>query len=59
MSVTASVAPVAHAVAVGRVPDPQVPERAGRRSYPARYKLAILAEYEALDRDGKGAGRLR
>lgn len=41
----------------GRVndPDPEVPERATRRRYPARYKLEILAEYDALDRDGKGA----
>lgn len=37
------------------VPDPQVPERATRRSYSARYKAAILAEYDALDRDGRGA----
>ena len=36
-------------------PDPEVPERAKRRSYLARYKAAILAEYETLDRDGKGA----
>jgi transposase-like protein len=36
-------------------PDPEVPERAKRRRYPAKYKLEILAEYEALDRDGKGA----
>ncbi len=36
-------------------PDPEVPERAKRRSYTARYKLEILAEYETLDRDGKGA----
>jgi transposase len=36
-------------------PDPEVPERAKRRSYPAKYKLEILAEYETLDRDGKGA----
>ena len=42
---------------VGQVtdPDPEVPERAKRRSYTARYKLEILAEYETLDRDGKGA----
>jgi transposase len=42
---------------VGRVndPDPEVPERAKRRSYAARYKLEILDEYEILDRDGKGA----
>ena len=41
----------------GRVndPDPEVPERAKRRSYSARYKLEILAEYETLDREGKGA----
>lgn len=44
----------------GRVsdPDPEVPERAKRRSYSARYKLEILAEYEILDREGKG-GLLR
>ena len=42
---------------VGQVtdPDPEVPERAKRRSYTARYKLEILAEYETLDRDGKGS----
>ena len=42
---------------VGQVtdPDPEVPERAKRRSYRARYKLEILAEYGTLDRDGKGA----
>ena len=39
-------------------PDPEVPERAKRRSYTARYKLEILAEYDGLDRDGKG-GLLR
>jgi transposase-like protein len=36
-------------------PDPEVPERAKRRSYRARYKLEILAEYDGLDREGKGA----
>ena len=36
-------------------PDPEVPERAKRRSYQARYKLEILAEYDGLDREGKGA----
>ena len=35
--------------------DPEVPERAKRRSYSARYKLEILSEYEDLDREGKGA----
>jgi transposase len=44
-------------VHAGRVsdPDPEVPERAKRRRYPAKYKLEILAAYENLDRDGKGA----
>jgi transposase-like protein len=37
-------------------PDPEVPERARRpRQYAAKYKLAILAEYEQLDKAGKGA----
>ena len=35
--------------------DPQVPARAKRRSYTAKYKLAILAEYDNADRAGKGA----
>lgn len=41
----------------GRVndPDPEVPERATRRRYRAKYKLDVLAEYDTLDRDGKGA----
>jgi transposase-like protein len=39
-----------------RVPDPQVPERPRPpRTYPAAYKLRILAEYEQLDKQGKGA----
>jgi transposase len=54
MSVTASVVPVSHAVRVEQVPDPQVPERASRRSYSAKYKAAILAEYEGLDRGRQG-----
>ncbi len=36
-------------------PNPEVPERARRRSYSAKYKLEILAKYEDLDRGGKGA----
>jgi transposase len=35
--------------------DPQVPARAKRRQYTAKYKLAILAEYDQCDREGKGA----
>lgn len=37
------------------VPDPQVAERARRRTYTAKYKRDVLAEYEAADRAGKGA----
>jgi transposase-like protein len=40
---------------VEEVPDPQVDERASRRTYTARYKLEVLAEYERLDKAGKGA----
>jgi transposase len=39
-----------------QVHDPQVPERSRPpRTYPAAYKLRILAEYEQLDKAGKGA----
>jgi transposase-like protein len=55
MSNAAQGAPAAHAVGVEEVPDPQVPERATRRTYTAKYKLEVLAEYEAADRAGKGA----
>jgi len=55
MSINASVIPSSHAVRVGDVPDPQVAERASRRSYTAKYKADILVEYDAADRDGKGA----
>jgi transposase len=41
---------------VTRHPDPEVPERPRPpRTYPAAYKLRILAEYEQLDKPGKGA----
>jgi len=36
-------------------PDPEVPERATRRTYTAQYKLRILAEYERRARDERGA----
>ncbi len=36
-------------------PDPEVLERAQRRQYPASYKLRVLAEYDRLDREAKGA----
>jgi transposase len=35
--------------------DVEVPARAKRRQYSARYKLETLAEYEQLDKEGKGA----
>ncbi|MGH9054765.1 MAG: IS3 family transposase [Acidimicrobiales bacterium] len=35
--------------------DPEVPARARRRAFSARYKLDILARYEALDGQGRGA----
>ena len=44
-----------HAEAVAEPPEPEVPERATRRTYTAQYKLRILAEYERRDRDGRGA----
>ena len=37
-------------------PEPEVTERArGPRQYSARYKAEILAEYETLDKEAKGA----
>jgi transposase-like protein len=36
------------------VPDPHVEPRATRRTYTAKYKAAILAEYDGLDKHGKG-----
>src|SRR5919109_1147559 len=49
--VRAQTAPV-----VDQVPDPEVPERPrSPRTYPAAYKLRVLAEYEQLDKQGKGA----
>jgi transposase-like protein len=42
----------------GRVadpPDPEVPSKARRRTFSAKYKQRILTEYEALDSQGRGA----
>jgi transposase len=52
-----SVAPGVHADGMDnqRRPDPEVPEQPRPRSYSARYKAEILAEYERLDKAGKGA----
>ncbi len=55
MTVTTQVTPPGDAVRVEDVPDLQVPERAKRRSYSAKYKADVLAEYDRLDRDGRGA----
>src|SRR6266567_2943468 len=44
-----------HAVLVSEPAEPEVPERATRRVFPAQYKLRILAEYERRDRDGRSA----
>ena len=38
-----------------QVPDPEVPAKARSRRYSASYKARILAEYEELDKAGKGA----
>jgi transposase len=38
-----------------RVPDPEVPAKARTRRYSASYKARVLAEYEELDKAGKGA----
>lgn len=35
-------------------PDPEVPERARRRSFTAKYKLEVLAAYDAADDGAKG-----
>jgi|ERR1035437_7604344 hypothetical protein len=35
-------------------PDPEVPERARRRTFTAKYKLGVLADYDAADAGGKG-----
>jgi transposase-like protein len=37
------------------VPDPEVPAKARTRSWSAAAKARILAEYEGLDKAGKGA----
>lgn len=40
---------------IQRVPDPEVPAKARSRSYSAAYKARVLAEYDSLDKAGKGA----
>src|SRR5674476_189871 len=38
-----------------RRPDPEVPERARRRTFTAKYKLEVLAAYDAAPAGEKGA----
>jgi transposase len=38
-----------------QVPDPEVSAKARSRTYSASYKARVLAEYESLDKSGKGA----
>ncbi len=42
-------------VHAGPMPDPEVPERPGRRRFSAGYKLAVLAEIDAAEPGGIGA----
>ena len=37
-------------------PDPEVPEKARRRTFTARYKLDVVAEYDAAPAGEKGRG---
>ena len=39
----------------GEVPDPEVAERATRRTFTAKYKLAVVEEYERADHGERGA----
>jgi hypothetical protein len=41
--------------AARRRPDPEVPERARRRTFTAKYKLEVLAAYDAAPEGEKGA----
>lgn len=41
--------------AINEAPDPEVPAKARSRTYSAAYKARVLAEYESLDKAGKGA----
>jgi transposase len=43
------------AAAAAPGPDPEVPERAQKRTFSPRYKLDVLNHYESLNKQGKGA----
>src|SRR5450755_5133396 len=55
MTVLTAPAGAGHPDAVADQSEPQVPERARRRSFPAEYKLEVLAEYDAAPDGVKGA----
>ena len=55
MTQAVSSVPGGHAVRVEDSPDPEVGERASRRTYTAKYKLEILAAYDAAADGEKGA----
>jgi transposase-like protein len=40
---------------INEVPDPEVPAKARTRTWSAAYKARVLAEYESVDKVGKGA----
>ncbi len=53
---TSTLRALAHA---GRVPDPEIPEKAKRRQFSAKYKLDILAEYDRATEPGAKGALLR
>jgi len=57
---TATTTPNLRALAqAGDVPDPEIPEKASRRRFSARYKLTILGEYDRLSEPGAKGALLR
>lgn len=54
-TITHSIEPPGKARAMGQEPDPEVPAKARRRQYSARYKAEALATYEQLPRSERGA----
>ncbi len=53
---TSTLRALAHA---GRVPDPEIPEKAKRRQFSAKYKLDILDEYDRTTEPGAKGALLR
>jgi transposase-like protein len=57
---TATITPTSRALAHAEgVPDPEIPEKAKRRRFPAQYKLDVLAEYDRLTEPGAKGALLR